>query len=86
MANIKSKKKRILTNEKSRQRNMAVRSRVKTMVKRFEEALESKDQEKIPAALKEAVSAVDRAVAKGVVHRNAGARKKSSLMHQSTAN
>ncbi|MBX3177505.1 MAG: 30S ribosomal protein S20 [Candidatus Hydrogenedentes bacterium] len=82
MANIKSQKKRILTNEKARQRNMAVRSRMRTMIKGALTAIESQDAEKIKAAVPAALSAIDRAAAKGVIHRNSAARKKSSIQHR----
>ncbi|MCF6287201.1 MAG: 30S ribosomal protein S20 [Candidatus Hydrogenedentes bacterium] len=85
MANIKSQKKRILTNEKSRQRNMAVRSKMKTLVKYAMSALESKDAEKIKATLPAALSSIDRAASKGVIHANNAARKKSSLQHRAAA-
>ena len=58
MANIKSQKKRILTNEKSRQRNVAVRSRVKTIVKKTDETLSTKDTEKAKADLVVAISEI----------------------------
>jgi small subunit ribosomal protein S20 len=79
MANIKSQKKRNLTNEKDRQQNQAVRSRMKTVVKQALTVKESKDADKTKSALTEALSSIDRAVTKGVLHRNAAARKKSSL-------
>jgi len=81
MANIKSQKKRILLNEKNRQRNMAVRSRMKTMIKKVQAAVQAKDSQQIQTALKSAVSEIDRAASKGVIHRNAAARKKSALHH-----
>ncbi|MBW7865503.1 MAG: 30S ribosomal protein S20 [Candidatus Hydrogenedentes bacterium] len=79
MANIKSQKKRIRTNEESRQRNMAVRSRMKTMVKSAMSAIESADAEALKKAVPAALSEIDRAAAKGVIHRNSAARKKSSI-------
>lgn len=79
MANIKSQKKRNRTNEERRQRNVAVRSRVKTFSKRALAAMESKDPETMRAELTAAISEVDRACAKGVIHRNAAARRKSTL-------
>ena len=85
MANIKSQKKRILLNEKNRQRNMAVRSRMKTAIKKVQTAVAAKDPQQIQAALKAAVSEIDRAASKGVIHRNAAARKKSSLQHLATS-
>ncbi len=79
MANIKSQKKRNRTNEERRQRNVAVRSRVKTMSKRALSALETKDPELMRAELTAAISVVDRACAKGVLHRNTAARRKAIL-------
>ena len=88
MANIKSQKKRILTNELARQRNMAIRSRMKTMVKQAMTAIEAKDADQLKATVSEALAAIDRAAAKGVIHRNAAARKKSTiqtLVHKTSA-
>jgi len=85
MANIKSQKKRILTNEKRRQRNVATRSNMKTMVKHALSAMEAKDQERLKTALPKALSAIDRAASKGVIHRNAAARKKSGLQHRAAS-
>lgn len=79
MANIKSAKKRNITNEKNRQRNVAVKSRMKTLVKQASEAIDSKDAAKIKAALPAALAEIDRAASKGVIHRNSAARKKSTL-------
>ena len=85
MANIKSQKKRNLTNEKRRVRNVAVRTRVKTYVKQAEAAFEEKDAEKIAAATKKAMSEIDRAAKKGVFHANNAALKKGSLQRQANA-
>ena len=85
MANIKSQKKRILTNEKSRQRNMAVRSRMKTMIKHAMTAIEAKDADQVKTTVAAALSAIDRAASKGVIHPNNAARKKSSLQHRVAA-
>ena len=82
MANIKSQKKRILTNEKSRQRNVAVRSRVKTTVKNADAAIEAKDSDAAKAQLLTAISEIDRACSKGVFHPNQAARRKSSLQRR----
>lgn len=81
MANIKSQKKRILTNETARQRNVQVRSRIKTFMKNADTAVASKDAESIQATLTSALREVDLAVKKGVIHQNSGARKKSHLQH-----
>jgi small subunit ribosomal protein S20 len=85
MAYIKSQKKRNLTNEKRRVRNVAVRTRVKTYVKQAEAAFEEKDAEKISVATKRALSEIDRAAKKGVFHANSAARKKGSLQRQANA-
>jgi small subunit ribosomal protein S20 len=79
MAKIKSQKKRIVTNERNRQKNVAVNSRLKTVVKQAEAAIESKDAEKVKTAVSSALSLIDKAVTKGVIHKNTAARKKSSL-------
>lgn len=83
MANIKSQKKRIGTNEKNRQRNMAFRTRMRTLMKQAKQAIETSGAES-GDAVKAALSAIDRAAAKGVIHRNAAARKKAQI--QSRAN
>lgn len=79
MANIKSQKKRIKTNEKARQRNKSVKSALRTHVRNFREAAEAGDKEK---ALELAVVAnrhLDKAVSKGVIHANQAANRKSSI-------
>ena len=85
MANIKSQKKRILQDEGRRVRNMAVRSKMRTLTKKAMAALEAKDEAAIGTSVTAAVSAIDRAVSKGVIHRNSGARKKSMLAHRKAA-
>jgi len=85
MANIKSQKKRVLTNEKSRQRNQAVKSRLKTIMKQADAALSGSDKAAADAAVKTAVSEIDRAKKKGIIHANSAARKKSSLERRSNA-
>lgn len=79
MANIKSQKKRILTNEKAAARNRAVKSSVKTAVKKVRVAVESGDKEAADAALKVAASTIDKAKAKGVLKKNTASRKVSRL-------
>lgn len=77
MANIKSQKKRILTNAKAAERNKAVRAEVRTRVKNaIAEGDPSSD------AARAAIARIDRAAAKGVMHKNTAARKKSRLMKQ----
>lgn len=82
MANIKSSKKDILRNEIRRRRNMAVKSRMKTYVKRAMDAIESKNAEEVKASLPVALSEIDRAASKGVIHANSAARKKSALQRR----
>ncbi|NIA15860.1 MAG: 30S ribosomal protein S20 [Nitrospiraceae bacterium] len=85
MANIKSKKKRIVTNERARQRNVAVRSNMRTHMKQLLAAIEAKDADKVKTALPIALSILDRAVTKGVIHANSAARKKSMLQHRAAS-
>ncbi|MFG2285401.1 MULTISPECIES: 30S ribosomal protein S20 [unclassified Streptomyces] len=79
MANIKSQMKRIKTNEKARQRNKAVKSALKTSIRRTREAIEAGDLQKATTAQAEAAKKLDKAVSKGVIHKNAAANKKSAL-------
>lgn len=85
MANIKSQKKRILTNEKARQRNAAVKSELKTAVRATREAVASGDKAKAEAALRNAGRKLDKAVSKGVVHQNQAANRKSAIAKQVAA-
>ncbi len=79
VANIKSQKKRILQNNAAHERNKAVRSALKTKVRRFREALVAGDAEKTAAALKDASRALDKAASKGVIHKNQAANRKSAM-------
>jgi small subunit ribosomal protein S20 len=79
VANIKSQKKRILQNNAAQERNKAVRSALKTKVRRFREALATGDAAKAGEALKDASRALDKAVSKGVIHKNQAANRKSAL-------
>nr|NLI50117.1 30S ribosomal protein S20 [Propionibacterium sp.] len=85
MANIKSQKKRILTNEKARLRNKAVKSALRTHVRKFREAVEAGDVEKAQEAARVACRALDRAAAKGVIHRNQAANRKSAIATKAAA-
>jgi small subunit ribosomal protein S20 len=78
MANIKSQKKRNLTNEKRRQRNKTVKSSVRTTVRRFREAADSGSSEAKELA-HEATRALDKAASKGVIHKNQAANRKSAI-------
>ena len=79
MANIKSQIKRITTNEKARLRNKAVKSELKTHVRRVREAVAGGDKDAAQAALVVASKKLDKAVSKGVIHSNQAANKKSAL-------
>ena len=79
MANIKSQIKRNKTNEKARQRNVAVKSALKTSVRRFREAAESGDKAAATVALQTASKALDKAASKGVIHKNQAANRKSGM-------
>ena len=79
MANIKSQIKRIKTNEKARLRNKAVKSSLKTMVRRFREAAAAGDRDTAVAEMKTASRALDKAVSKGVIHANQAANRKSAM-------
>ncbi len=85
MANIKSQIKRIGTNEKARLRNKAVRSSLKTAVRRFRDAATSGDKTKAETELRAASRQFDVAVAKGVVHANQAANKKSAMAKRASA-
>ena len=79
MANIKSQIKRVKTNNKAQARNKSVSSSVKTAVRKFREAVVKGDAATTTAELRAASKALDIAVAKGVVHSNTAANKKSSM-------
>ena len=79
MANIKSAKKRILVIETKTARNKAIKSKVKTYVKKVETAVANKDGEAAKAVLPEAISVINKAGSKGVYHKNTCARKISRL-------
>lgn len=80
MANIKSQKKRIITNEKARMRNRAVRSELKTATRVVHEAVEANDGAKAYASALDACRLLDRAASKGVIHKSQAANRKSGIM------
>jgi small subunit ribosomal protein S20 len=82
VANIKSQIKRIKTNEKARQRNVAVKSALKTAVRRFRTAADAGDAAAATAALQVASKALDKAASKGVIHKNQAANRKSGMAKQ----
>ncbi len=79
MANIKSQIKRNKTNEKARQRNKAVKSELKTYVRRVREAVAAGDKDAAEKALTVASRKLDRAHSKGVIHKNQAANRKGKL-------
>ena len=79
MANIKSSKKRILVSKTKADRNKAIRTGVKTAIKKVNTAIESKDKAAASVALLEATSVIDAATSKGVFHKNNASRKVSRL-------
>ena len=80
MANIKSQKKRIITNEKARMRNRAVKSELKTATRRVKDAVEANDGATAYAAACAACRLLDKAVTKGVIKKNQAANRKSGIM------
>ncbi|NUP60640.1 MAG: 30S ribosomal protein S20 [Nonomuraea sp.] len=82
MANIKSQIKRNKQNEKARLRNKAVKSSLKTAVRKFREAAEQGDVEQATALQRVAARQLDKAVSKGVIHKNQAANRKSSIAKQ----
>ncbi len=82
MANIKSQKKRIITNEKRRKANASFRSQMRTAIKKVRVACENKDLEAAEALLPNAISLIDKSVKKGVQHINTASRQKSHLVLQ----
>ena len=79
MANIKSQIKRIKTNAKGQERNKAVRSSLKTAIRRFRDAVTGGDAAAMTKELRAASRALDVAVSKGVIHKNQAANKKSAM-------
>ena len=82
MANIKSQKKRNITNAKRHERNKSVKAEMKTRTKRVDATLGTDDSDE---AVRAAVKRIDSAASKGVIHKNAAARKKSSMMKKVNA-
>ena len=80
MANIKSQKKRNITNEKSRMRNRAIKSELKTATRRVKEAVAEENGAEAYACALAACRLMDKAVTKGVIHKNQAANRKSGIM------
>ncbi|MBK7610514.1 MAG: 30S ribosomal protein S20 [Actinomycetales bacterium] len=85
MANIKSQLKRIKTNEKRTERNKAVKSELRTWIRKFRDAAASGDAEAAQAALQAASRKLDKAVSKGVIHANQAANKKSAMARKAAS-
>lgn len=79
MANIKSAKKRVLVTEIKTARNKAIKSKVKTCIKKVEAAVANNDKETATAELTVAISEINKAASKGIYHKNNAARKVSRL-------
>jgi small subunit ribosomal protein S20 len=85
VANIKSQKKRILTNEKARLRNKSVKSALRTSIRKFDEAAAAGDTEKAQELARAATRALDKAASKGVIHANQAANRKSAVASRAAA-
>ncbi|MGB3374780.1 MAG: 30S ribosomal protein S20 [Microbacterium sp.] len=85
MANIKSQIKRNKTNLKAQERNKAVKSELRTLVRKTREAVSAGDKAAAEAALKVASVKLDKAVSKGVVHKNQASNRKSAIAKQVAA-
>ncbi|MGO2685049.1 MAG: 30S ribosomal protein S20 [Microbacterium sp.] len=85
MANIKSQIKRNKTNEKAHARNKAVKSELKTLIRRTREAIASGDKAAAESSLKVTSKKLDKAVSKGVIHENQAANRKSAIAKQVSA-
>ena len=79
MPNIKSSKKDVISSKIAYEKNKANKSALKTVLKKYDAALEAGDKAAAEAAHKAAIKAVDQAVNKGLLHKNNAARKKSSM-------
>jgi len=79
MANIKSAIKRVKTSEKRRAHNAAMKSAMRTAIKKFEALVVNNDAENAKAAFADASKKIDKAAQKGIIHKNAAARYKSRL-------
>ncbi|MDH2415475.1 30S ribosomal protein S20 [Nocardioides sp. CER19] len=79
MANIKSQIKRNKQNEKAHERNKAVKTGLKSAIRKFREAAEAGDKDAALAAGRDAAKKLDKAVSKGVIHKNQAANRKSAI-------
>ena len=81
MANTKSSKARIKTNIRDRERNVSVKTTIKTFIKKTKEAITS-DAKDVSSVINNTVKVIDKAASKGIIHKKTAARKKSRLMKQ----
>jgi small subunit ribosomal protein S20 len=79
VANIKSQVKRIRTNNKAHERNKAVRTSLKSAIRKFREAADSGQAEQAKELAREATRKLDKAVSRGVIHKNQAANRKSAI-------
>jgi small subunit ribosomal protein S20 len=82
VANIKSQIKRNKQNEKHRQRNKAVKTSLKSSVRKFREAADAGDLDAATTAMRTACRNLDKAASKGVIHKNQAANRKSAIAHR----
>ncbi|MBM3494766.1 MAG: 30S ribosomal protein S20 [Armatimonadetes bacterium] len=82
MPNIKSVMRDVKKSRTNRLRNIATKSAIKTYVKKAKAVMDGGELAEAPAAVRAAVSVIDKAVERGIIHRNAGARRKSRLMRK----
>jgi len=85
VANIKSQIKRNKQNEKARLRNKAVRTELKSAIRKFREAAAGGNADEADTALRNASRKLDKAVSKGVIHKNQAANRKSAIAKQAAA-
>jgi small subunit ribosomal protein S20 len=85
VANIKSQIKRNKQNEKAHERNKAVKSNLKTAVRKFREAAEAGDKDQAIALSRDAARKLDKAASKGVIHKNQAANRKSSIFKKAAS-
>ena len=85
MANIKSQIKRNKQNEKAHERNKAVKTGLKTAVRKFREAAETGDAAEAQVLAKDAAKKLDKAASKGVIHKNQAANRKSAIMKKTAS-
>ena len=85
MANIKSQIKRNKQNEKRHERNKAVKTGLKTAVRKFREAAEAGDKDQAVALGREATKKLDKAASKGVIHKNQAANRKAAIMKKAAS-